>query len=194
MRIDFQDDASNLLEANIGKYVTLYHKWNFDRKNMTHSEDMCVARIVSVSRSRLLGLPSVKMEFVDGRKVDLAYISEFEGQLILHWDFKRVGRHYNDLFVTDRDGNWEYTFPDPKNKDAEVEYFLKTGDFFIKFHRSELESKDAILSYNDHLVQADEIREQERERAKAYEPINLATLQTETVQKGELDKLFRARA
>lgn len=189
MRLDYQEEAANKLAACVGKYITIYHKYKLNTKDRTYSEDMCVAKVISVTKAQFLSVPKIRIQFCDGKTVDLMYNSLYRGHLMLHWDYMRVGRRYNDMFVAFGEEGWEYTYPDYKDKEAVVDYFLTTGDMFVKFFETDTEVKETIMFYQDKLKEAEENR-----MAKRANPVATVQAKVETIPTKDLDKLFLARA
>lgn len=163
MAFGYLEMATNLLEEHIGKYVTIYHKWNHCQDTNSYDIDECVVKIVGVTPTSLLvPIPSVEVEFANGKKAKMEFASEYHGQLLLFWDYQRLGRLFNDFFVKNVGDQWQYTYPDAKCGEVLRDFYLKTGIHQIKFHDTLMSEKAAVVNYRSHLEEADANREQKR--------------------------------
>lgn len=185
MRPDYQENAVKDLTSCIGKYITIYHKYKQNSMDANYTQDICVAKVISVTRAQFLSLPVVKIQFCDGTTAELTYRSNY-GHVMFNWDYRSVGYKFNDMFVAWSNGSWDYTY---SAKNGEVDYFLTTGDLFVKFFEDDEESRETILFYNETLSAVHQKHNQASNTTKTT-PIRRA----KTTPTTELDSLFLARA
>lgn len=163
MAIGHIDVATNRLQENVGKFAIIYHKWQHDIENDTYCVDECVVKILRVFPINISSpIPYVEVEFCNGKKARLSYASEYAGQLLLFWDYDKLGKLYNDFFIKNEDGRWVYTYPDLAMGEKLSDMYLTTGIHQIKFFSSMVEEKTAIVNYIDHLDEAYAYREAKR--------------------------------
>lgn len=180
-----QEDAANRLISCIDKYIAIYHKYNRNNQDSTYSQDICVVKVLSVTRAQFMTMPKIKIQFHDGKTAELTYDSQYKGHLLLHWDYMRMGRRFNDMFVAWNGSCWNYTYDDSTSLD----YFLTNGDLHVKFFENDTESRETILFYNEKIHEASVRREENRIPSTRSQEVRV-----ESVAVAELDRLFMARA
>lgn len=156
MQIDLQEQAANSLMECVGKYITIYHKYNKNHEDNSHSQDLCVVKVLSVTKAQFLSLPRLKVQFNNGKTAEFDYSIGYGGQLMIRWDYRRTGRYFNDMFVCFEDGQWQYTYP--SNKETMVDYFLTNGDLFVDIFESDMVSFATVEFYNETLEMAKNFR------------------------------------
>ena len=194
MATNYLEIATKMFQDNIGKYVTIFHKWQHNREDNTFATDECVVKILNVTpRSIFVDVPYIEVQFANGKKAKMEFTSEYQGQLLLLWDYQRLGRLFNDFFVKNDNGSWVYTYPDNKCGESISDYFLTTGIHQVKFYSSISQEKAAIVDYMSHLEMANSNREEKRIRyEEAINSINNVTpIETrDRTTIADLDRLF----
>ncbi|MCQ2531502.1 MAG: hypothetical protein MJ093_02215 [Saccharofermentans sp.] len=161
MYINYEDQAADSLSANVGKYITIYHKYNKSRVDNSCSQDVCVVKLVSICKGPFYYVPRIKVQFNNGKTAEFSYSVGYKGQIRLSWDYKRIGRCFNDMFICWNNGEWHYTYPD-NSLDSNIDYYLTNGDLFINMFDSEEEAVETHKFYNETLKVVSEKREVER--------------------------------
>lgn len=182
MIVDRQEVAAAKLAECIGKYITIYHKYNMNNLEFTHSEDLCVVKVVSVTRAQFLSLPKIKVQFSDGKTAELSYRPGYKKEIMLNWDYQRYGRRYNNKFITWTDNGWDYTYPE--GGEAIIDYFLATGDLFVNFFDSD---EEAVETFNFYTESLSDVEYRHQNNTPVTTPIQKATT-------AQLDRVYLARA
>lgn len=149
MIVDRQEVAAARLADCVGKYISIFHKFNINNLEFTHSEDVCIVKVLSVTRAQFLSSPKIKVQFSNGKTAELSYRPGYKKEIMLNWDYQRYGRRYNNQFITWNDDGWDYTYPEGDN--AIIDYFLATGDLFVSFFDSDEEAFEEIDLYTEAL-------------------------------------------
>lgn len=188
------EEATELLSANIGNYVSIYHKWDYDKEKNTYLVDDCVVKIVAVNPINMLNpVPMVELEFCDGRKAKFEYESQYAGHFNLLWNYNKTGHLFNDMFVTNQSGRWVFTYPDPELGKKVMDFRLTGGMLHIQSYSSNEQAKDAIVKYLAHLDEAKKNRETERILAEHDASGSSSVEEKEAITTDDLDSIFRRK-
>lgn len=193
MAFGYLEKATKMLQENVGKYVTIYHKWNQNNEDMSFDSDECVVKIIGVTPvSLLVPTPYVEVQFANGKTARMDFAAEYHGHLLLYWDYQRFGRLFNDFFVRNEEGQWTYTYPDAKSGEVLKDFYLKTGIHHITFYDSIQSEKNAVVNYMSHLEEAEALRIERRREFEFRNSNKITRLNRmpESIKVSDIDKIF----